>query len=53
MLEDYGKNRNPDRGRLLRRRRATHRAASQNYGDPLDCMPGFGKALGSRRWLRR
>jgi hypothetical protein len=45
MLEDYGKNRNPDRGRLLLSA-AHHTALHRKYGDPLDCSRRFGKALG-------
>ena len=45
LLEDYGKNRNPDRGRLLLAA-AQHTARHRKYGDPLDCSRRFGKALG-------
>ncbi len=45
MLEDYGKNRNPDRGRLLLAA-AQHTARHRKYGDPLDCSRRFGKAMG-------
>jgi len=45
MLEDYGKNQNPDRGRLLMAA-AHHTARHRKYGDPLDCSRRFGKALG-------
>ena len=45
MLEDYGKNRLPDRGRLLLAA-AQHTARHRKYGDPLDCSRRFGKALG-------
>jgi hypothetical protein len=45
MLEDYGKSRNPDRGRLLLSA-AHHTALHRKYGDPLDCSRRFGKALG-------
>ena len=45
MLEDFGKNRNPHRGRLLLAA-AHHTARHRKYGDPLDCSRRFGKALG-------
>jgi hypothetical protein len=45
MLEDYGRNRSPDRGRLLLAA-AQHTARHRKYGDPLDCSHRFGKALG-------
>ncbi len=45
LLEDYGKNRNPLRGRLLLAA-AHHTARHRKYGDPLDCSRRFGKALG-------
>jgi hypothetical protein len=45
MLEDYGKNRNPERGRLLMAA-AHHTARHRKYGDPLDCSRRFGQALG-------
>ena len=45
MLEDFGKNRNPHRGRLLLAA-AQHTARHRKYGDPLDCSRRFGKALG-------
>lgn len=45
MLEDYGKNRSPHRGRLLLAA-AQHTARHRKYGDPLDCSRRFGKALG-------
>jgi hypothetical protein len=45
MLEDFGKNRNPLRGRLLLAA-AQHTARHRKYGDPLDCSRRFGKALG-------
>jgi hypothetical protein len=45
MLEDYGKNRNADRSRLLLAA-AQHTARHRKYGDPLDCSRRFGKALG-------
>ncbi len=45
MLEDFGKNRNPLRGRLLLAA-AHHTARHRKYGDPLDCSRRFGKALG-------
>ena len=45
MLEDFGKNRLPDRGRLLLAA-AQHTARHRKYGDPLDCSRRFGKALG-------
>jgi hypothetical protein len=44
MLEDYGKNRNSDRDRLLLAA-AQHTARHRKYGDPLDCSRRFGKAL--------
>ncbi|MBV8188068.1 MAG: hypothetical protein JOY64_28725 [Alphaproteobacteria bacterium] len=45
LLEDYGKNRNPGRGRLLVAA-AHHTALHRKYGDPLDCSRRFGQALG-------
>jgi len=45
LLEDFGKNRNPERGRLLMAA-AHHTAKHRKYGDPLDCSRRFGKALG-------
>lgn len=45
MVEDFGKNRNPLRGRLLLAA-AHHTARHRKYGDPLDCSRRFGKALG-------
>ena len=45
MLEDYGRNRNPGRERLLMAA-AHHTARHRKYGDPLDCSRRFGKALG-------
>jgi hypothetical protein len=45
MLEDYGKSRSPDRGRLLLAA-AQHTARHRKYGDPLDCSRRFGQALG-------
>jgi hypothetical protein len=45
MLEDFGKNRNPLRSRLLLAA-AHHTARHRKYGDPLDCSRRFGKALG-------
>jgi hypothetical protein len=45
LLEDYGKNRNPERGRLLMAA-AHHTAKHRKYGDPLDCSRRFGKAMG-------
>jgi len=45
MLEDFGKNRNPLKGRLLLAA-AQHTARHRKYGDPLDCSRRFGKALG-------
>ena len=45
LLEDYGKNRNPDRDRLLLAA-AQHTARHRKYGDPLDCSRRFGKAMG-------
>ncbi|MBV8190827.1 MAG: hypothetical protein JO339_26540 [Alphaproteobacteria bacterium] len=45
LLEDHGKNRNPDRDRLLMAA-AHHTARHRKYGDPLDCSRRFGKAMG-------
>ena len=45
MLEDYGKNRNPHRDRLLLAA-AQHTARHRKYGDALECSRRFGKALG-------
>lgn len=45
FLEDFGKNRNPERGRLLMAG-AHHTAKHRKYGDPLDCSRRFGKAMG-------
>ena len=45
LLEDYGKNRSPDRDRLLLAA-AQHTARHRKYGDPLDCSRRFGQALG-------
>ena len=45
LLEDFGKNRNPLKGRLLLAA-AHHTARHRKYGDPLDCSRRFGKALG-------
>ena len=45
MLEDFGKNRNPLKGRLLLAA-AHHTARHRKYGDPLDCSRRFGQALG-------
>ncbi len=45
LLEDFGKNRNPEGGRLLMAA-AHHTAKHRKYGDPLDCSRRFGKALG-------
>jgi hypothetical protein len=45
LLEDYGRNRNPDRNRLLVAA-AHHTARHRKYGDPLDCSRRFGQALG-------
>jgi hypothetical protein len=45
LLEDYGKNRNPERSRLLMAA-AHHTAKHRKYGDPLDCSRRFGKAMG-------
>jgi hypothetical protein len=44
MLEDYARNRSPDRDRLLLAA-AQHTARHRKYGDPLDCSRRFGKAL--------
>jgi hypothetical protein len=44
-LEDFGKNRNPHRGRLLLAA-AQHTARHRKYGDPLECSRRFGAALG-------
>lgn len=45
LLEDYGKNQNPHRGRLLLAA-AQHTARHRKYGDALECSRRFGKALG-------
>ena len=45
MLEDYGKNRQPGRGRLLLAC-AQHTALHRKYGDFLDCSRRYGEALG-------
>ena len=45
MLEDYGKNRSPDRDRLLLGA-AWHTAMHRKYGDPLEASRRFGAALG-------
>ena len=45
MLEDYGKNRNPHRARLLLAA-AQHTARHRKYGDALECSRRFGTALG-------
>jgi hypothetical protein len=45
LIEDYGKNRNPERARLLMAA-AHHTAKHRKYGDPLDCSRRFGKAMG-------
>ncbi|MBN9085631.1 MAG: hypothetical protein J0J01_01875 [Reyranella sp.] len=45
QLEDFGKNRNPGRGRLLLAA-AQHTARHRKYGDPQDCSRRFGQALG-------
>jgi hypothetical protein len=44
MIEDYLKNRQPDRGRLLLAC-AQHTATHRKYGDALDCSRRFGKAF--------
>ena len=44
LLEDYGRNRNPDRSRLLLA--AAQHTRHRKYGDPLDCSRRFGKAMG-------
>jgi len=44
MLEDYARNRSPDRDRLLLAA-AQHTARHRKYGDPLDCSRRFGKAF--------
>jgi len=44
MLEDFGKNRNPERGRLALAA-AQHTAKHRKYGDALECSRRFGKAL--------
>ena len=44
MIEDYLKNRQPDRGRLLLAC-AQHTASHRKYGDALDCSRRFGKAF--------
>jgi len=45
LLEDYGRNKNPDRERLLLAA-AHHTARHRKYGDPLECGHRYGKALG-------
>jgi hypothetical protein len=45
MLEDWAKNRNPLKGRLLLAA-AHHTARHRKYGDALDCSRRYGKALG-------
>jgi hypothetical protein len=45
MLEDFGKSRNPVKGRLLLAA-AQHTARHRKYGDFLDCSRRFGTALG-------
>lgn len=45
LIEDFGRNRNPLKGRLLLAA-AQHTARHRKYGDPLDCSRRFGKALG-------
>ncbi len=45
MLEDYGKNRSPDRDRLLLAA-AWHTAMHRKYGDVLEASRRFGAALG-------
>ena len=44
MLEDFGKNRSPDRDRLLLAA-AWHTAMHRKYGDPLEASRRFGAAL--------
>jgi hypothetical protein len=44
LLEDYGRNRNTDRSRLLLA--AAQHTRHRKYGDPLDCSRRFGKAMG-------
>ncbi len=44
MLEDFGKNKAPQRGRIALAA-AQHTARHRKYGDPLDCARRFGKAL--------
>jgi hypothetical protein len=46
MLEDFGKNKNPLRDRLLLAA-AHHTARHRKYGDPLDCSRRYGEALGA------
>jgi hypothetical protein len=48
LLEDWAKNRNPDRDRLLLAC-AHHTAQHRKYGNPLDCANRFGSALGISR----
>jgi hypothetical protein len=48
LLEDYGKNRSPNRDRLLLAC-AHHTAAHRKYGNPLDCANRFGAAMGIAR----
>ena len=45
MLEDFGKNRSPDRDRLLLAA-AQHSAVHRKYGDPQEASRRFGQALG-------
>ena len=45
MLEDFGKNRSPDRDRLILAA-AYHTAMHRKYGDPLEASRRFGTALG-------
>ena len=45
LIEDWAKNQNPDRDRLLLAC-AHHTAAHRKYGNPLDCANRFGAAFG-------
>jgi hypothetical protein len=48
LLEDWAKNRSPDRDRLLLAC-AHHTAAHRKYGDPFACARRFGEAMGITR----
>jgi hypothetical protein len=47
LLEDFGKNRNPDIAAAAAGGGPAH-ARHRKYGDPLDCSRRFGQALGRR-----